>query len=149
MLVSTNFLVSLTQIDCNGNESMLSQCPHSDTVCIRPGAGVICPSLVAATTSLTTHTSTPETSQTTQTDSAPEETSQNLLTEKTTASDTTTGMTTAESSSTSAPNETTHTTMVDLFNATEAPGNGDGQSSAKKTIETPFLIAVILAVIVA
>ena len=73
--LSANFLVSLDQIDCKGNESMLSQCPHSDTVCIRPGAGVICPILIA-TTSLTPETThTPEeSSHTTQTEPVPDRT---------------------------------------------------------------------------
>ena len=40
----TDFLISLHQVDCNGMEMTLAQCPVDDTaLCLTPGAGVICP----------------------------------------------------------------------------------------------------------
>ena len=47
------FLLSLSRVECNGSESVLSHCPHIDTTCLNPGAGVICPLPVTMTTSVT------------------------------------------------------------------------------------------------
>ena len=58
----TDFLISLYQVDCNGTEATLAQCPHSDTGCLSPGAGVICPETAPHTMdSITTTSSLSET----------------------------------------------------------------------------------------
>lgn len=66
--IPRNFLINLNQVNCNGTETTLTQCPHVDTVCLQPGAGVICPNVTMETTSHVPETSSPtEAPQTTTT----------------------------------------------------------------------------------
>lgn len=45
------YLVTLPQVNCEGTETALAQCPGSDTyTCLSPGAGLICPTERALST---------------------------------------------------------------------------------------------------
>ena len=65
------FRINLKRVNCNGNETMLAECPHMDTICLRPGAGVVCPrEAQLLTTSSVTSTTTAAKAATTATEIA-------------------------------------------------------------------------------
>ena len=130
---------------------MLSQCPHFNTTCSNPGAGVICP--------LADTTLSPETTS----DSEIPQTMQEMVTSIVSAAkDSTTPYVTK--TDTVPGNGSDHdlitgittenilleksTMMTDILNVNEASVSQDVQSSANETQQTPLLITAILLVVI-
>ena len=154
-----DFLISLHQVDCNGTEATLAQCPGGVTaLCLRPGAGVICLAEMApltTTNSAVVSTSSPP--QIVHTTDSIHLTTQTEITDRITTTRSTTLLTTASSVTTSretTETEATATTMPEhityfdlIFNATVAPGSGDTSSGAQRIKKSHFLLAVLLIII--
>ena len=159
----TDFLISLHQVDCNGTETTLAQCPSSDTaVCLRPGAGVICPEEMAPLTTtnsiVSTSSSPPQITHTTNsihlTTQAMETITDRITTTQINTPLATTVTTSKETAhttetgkaSTAMSERTTHTDIIFNFNATMAPGSGDSGVQQMKPASL-FLLAMLLIVI--
>ena len=146
-----DFLISLHQVDCNGTEMTLAQCPGGDaTVCLRPGAGVTCPAEITTTNSIIS-ASTPQVAQSPTTESTLLTTQAETITDRMTSTKSTTPLITTSSVTT--PRETTTETEVAMttmpaHNATMAQGMGDLQLSGAQQIETAHFLPAVLLIII-